>query len=249
MTGVLTGQIALVTGASRGIGRAIAEALANAGAQVIGTATTPAGAEAITAWLGGAVTAGRGAVLDVADAASVEALLGSLDAVSEMPSILVNNAGITRDGLLMRMKPEDWDAVLLTDLTSVFRLSRGCIKHMIKQRQGRIVNITSVVGAMGSAGQTNYAAAKAGVIGFTKSLAKEVGSRNITVNAIAPGFIDTDMTRAVDESVRTAWMSGIPLGRLGAPEDVAAAVLYLTSPSGGYLTGQTLHVNGGLYMS
>ncbi len=248
MTGVLTGQTALVTGASRGIGRAIAEALANAGAQVIGTATTPAGAEAITAWLGGAVTAGRGAVLDVADAASVEALLGSLEAVSEMPGILVNNAGITRDGLLMRMKPEDWDAVLLTDLTSVFRLSRGCIKHMIKQRQGRIVNITSVVGAMGSAGQTNYAAAKAGVIGFTKSLAKEVGSRNITVNAIAPGFIDTDMTRAVDENVRTAWMSGIPLGRLGAPEDVAAAVLYLTSPSGGYLTGQTLHVNGGLYM-
>jgi 3-oxoacyl-[acyl-carrier protein] reductase len=249
MTGVLTGQTALVTGASRGIGRAIAETLAAAGAKVIGTATTPAGAEAITAWLGEAVTAGRGAVLDVADAASVEALLGSLDAVSEMPSILVNNAGITRDGLLMRMKPEDWDAVLLTDLTSVFRLSRGCIKHMIKQRQGRIVNITSVVGAMGSAGQTNYAAAKAGVIGFTKSLAKEVGSRNITVNAIAPGFIDTDMTRAVDESVRTAWMSGIPLGRLGAPEDVAAAVLYLTSPSGGYLTGQTLHVNGGLYMS
>lgn len=248
MTGVLTGQTALVTGASRGIGRAIAEALASAGAQVIGTATTPAGAEAITAWLGSAVTAGRGAVLDVADAASVEALLGSLEAVSEMPGILVNNAGITRDGLLMRMKPEDWDAVLLTDLTSVFRLSRGCIKHMIKQRQGRIVNITSVVGAMGSAGQTNYAAAKAGVIGFTKSLAKEVGSRNITVNAIAPGFIDTDMTRAVDENVRTAWMSGIPLGRLGAPEDVAAAVLYLTSPSGGYLTGQTLHVNGGLYM-
>ena len=249
MTGVLTGQTALVTGASRGIGRAIAETLAAAGAKVIGTATTPAGAEAITAWLGEAVTAGRGAVLDVADAASVEALLASLEAVSEMPSILVNNAGITRDGLLMRMKPEDWDAVLLTDLTSVFRLSRGCIKHMMKQRHGRIVNITSVVGAMGSAGQTNYAAAKAGVIGFTKSLAKEVGSRNITVNAIAPGFIDTDMTRAVDESVRTAWMSGIPLGRLGAPEDVAAAVLYLTSPSGGYLTGQTLHVNGGLYMS
>jgi 3-oxoacyl-[acyl-carrier protein] reductase len=249
MTGVLTGQTALVTGASRGIGRAIAESLAAAGAKVIGTATSPAGAEAITTWLGGAATAGRGAVLDVANAASVEALLGGLEAVGEMPSILINNAGITRDGLLMRMKPEDWDAVLLTDLTSVFRLSRGCIKHMVKQRHGRIVNITSVVGAMGSAGQTNYAAAKAGVIGFTKSLAKEVGSRNITVNAIAPGFIDTDMTRAVDESVRTAWMSGIPLGRLGAPEDVAAAVLYLTSPSGGYLTGQTLHVNGGLYMS
>jgi 3-oxoacyl-[acyl-carrier protein] reductase len=248
MTGVLAGQTALVTGASRGIGRAIAEALATGGAKVIGTATTPAGAEAISAWLGDAGTPGRGAVLDVADAASVEGLLASLEAAGEMPGILVNNAGITRDGLLMRMKPEDWDAVLLTDLTSVFRLSRGCIKHMIKQRQGRIVNITSVVGAMGSAGQTNYAAAKAGVIGFTKSLAKEVGSRNITVNAIAPGFIDTDMTRAVDESVRTAWMSGIPLGRLGAPEDVAAAVLYLASPAGGYLTGQTLHVNGGLYM-
>ncbi|MCX7050567.1 MAG: 3-oxoacyl-ACP reductase FabG [Proteobacteria bacterium] len=240
MTGSLTGQMALVTGASRGIGRAIAEALATAGAKVIGTATSPAGAEAITAWLGDAGTPGRGAVLDVADAASVEGLLASLEAAGEMPGILVNNAGITRDG--------DWYAVLLTDLTSVFRLSRGCIKHMIKQRQGRIVNITSVVGAMGSAGQTNYAAAKAGVIGFTKSLAKEVGSRNITVNAIAPGFIDTDMTRAVDESVRAAWMSGIPLGRLGAPEDVAAAVLYLASPSGGYLTGQTLHVNGGLYM-
>ena len=246
MTAVLAGQSALVTGASRGIGRAIAESLAAAGAKVIGTATSAAGAEAITGWL--APSGGRGAVLDVADAASVEALLAGLESAGEMPGVLVNNAGITRDGLLMRMKPEDWDAVLLTDLTSVFRLSRGCIKHMVKARQGRIVNITSVVGAMGSAGQTNYAAAKAGVIGFTKSLAKEVGSRNITVNAIAPGFIDTDMTRAVDEGVRTAWMTGIPLGRLGAPEDVAAAVLYLASPSGGYLTGQTLHVNGGLYM-
>ncbi|MFN7273351.1 MAG: 3-oxoacyl-ACP reductase FabG [Gammaproteobacteria bacterium] len=246
MTAVLAGQMALVTGASRGIGRAIAESLAAAGAKVIGTATSAAGAEAITGWL--SPSGGRGAVLDVADTASVEALLAGLEAAGEMPGILVNNAGITRDGLLMRMKPEDWDAVLLTDLTSVFRLSRGCIKHMVKARQGRIVNITSVVGAMGSAGQTNYAAAKAGVIGFTKSLAKEVGSRNITVNAIAPGFIDTDMTRAVDEGVRTAWMTGIPLGRLGAPEDVAAAVLYLASPSGGYLTGQTLHVNGGLYM-
>ena len=246
MTAVLAGQMALVTGASRGIGRAIAESLAAAGAKVIGTATSAAGAEAITGWL--APSGGRGAVLDVADTASVEALLAELEAAGEMPGILVNNAGITRDGLLMRMKPEDWDAVLLTDLTSVFRLSRGCIKHMVKARQGRIVNITSVVGAMGSAGQTNYAAAKAGVIGFTKSLAKEVGSRNITVNAIAPGFIDTDMTRAVDEGVRTAWMTGIPLGRLGAPEDVASAVLYLASPSGGYLTGQTLHVNGGLYM-
>ena len=247
-TGVLAGQTALVTGASRGIGRAIAESLAAAGAKVIGTATTPAGAEAISGWLGAMATPGRGAVLDVADAASVEALLAGLEAAGEMPGILVNNAGITRDGLLMRMKPEDWDAVLLTDLTSVFRLSRGCIKHMVKARQGRIINITSVIGSMGGAGQTNYAAAKAGVIGFTKSLAKEVGSRGITVNAVAPGFIDTDMTRAVDEAQRNAWMTIIPLGRFGDPADVAAAVLYLASPAAGYLTGQTLHVNGGMHM-
>lgn len=247
-TGVLAGQTALVTGASRGIGRAIAESLAAAGAKVIGTATTPTGAEAISGWLGAMATPGRGAVLDVADAASVEALLAGLEAAGEMPGILVNNAGITRDGLLMRMKPEDWDAVLLTDLTSVFRLSRGCIKHMVKARQGRIINITSVIGSMGGAGQTNYAAAKAGVIGFTKSLAKEVGSRGITVNAVAPGFIDTDMTRAVDEAQRTAWMTIIPLGRFGDPADVAAAVLYLASPAAGYLTGQTLHVNGGMHM-
>jgi 3-oxoacyl-[acyl-carrier protein] reductase len=246
MTAVLSGQTALVTGASRGIGRAIAESLAAAGAKVIGTATSAAGAEAISACL--APSGGRGAVLDVADAASVEALLAGLDAAGEMPGILVNNAGITRDGLLMRMKPEDWDAVLLTDLTSVFRLSRGCIKHMVKQRQGRIINITSVIGSMGGAGQTNYAAAKAGVIGFTKSLAKEVGSRGITVNAVAPGFIDTDMTRAVDEAQRAAWMTIIPLGRFGDPADVAAAVLYLASPAAGYLTGQTLHVNGGMHM-
>lgn len=245
MTGLL-GQTALVTGASRGIGRAIAEALAAAGAKVIGTATSAAGAEAISGWL--AASGGRGAVLDVADASSVEGLLAGLETAGEMPGILVNNAGITRDGLLMRMKPEDWDAVLLTDLTSVFRLSRGCIKHMIKQRQGRIINITSVVGSMGGAGQTNYAAAKAGVIGFTKSLAKEVGSRNITVNAVAPGFIDTDMTRAVDEAQRAAWMTIIPLGRFGDPADVAAAVTYLASPAAAYLTGQTLHVNGGMHM-
>jgi len=246
MTAVLSGQTALVTGASRGIGRTIAESLAAAGAKVIGTATSAAGAEAITGSL--APSGGRGAVLDVADAASVEALLTGLDAAGEMPGILVNNAGITRDGLLMRMKAEDWDAVLLTDLTSVFRLSRGCIKHMVKQRQGRIINITSVIGSMGGAGQTNYAAAKAGVIGFTKSLAKEVGSRGITVNAVAPGFIDTDMTRAVDEAQRAAWMTIIPLGRFGDPADVASAVLYLASPAGGYLTGQTLHVNGGMHM-
>ena len=246
MTAVLSGQTALVTGASRGIGRAIAESLAAAGAKVIGTATSAAGAEAISGWL--AASGGRGAVLDVASADSVDGLLSGLEAAGEMPGILVNNAGITRDGLLMRMKPEDWDAVLLTDLTSVFRLSRGCIKHMIKQRQGRIINITSVVGAMGGAGQTNYAAAKAGVIGFTKSLAKEVGSRGITVNAVAPGFIDTDMTRAVDEAQRAAWMTIIPLGRFGDPADVAAAVTYLASPAAAYLTGQTLHVNGGMHM-
>ena len=246
MTAVLTGQTALVTGASRGIGRAIAESLAGAGAKVIGTATSVAGAEAITGWL--APSGGRGAVLDVADAASVEALLAALDAAGEMPGILINNAGITRDGLLMRMKPEDWDAVLLTDLTSVYRLSRGCLKHMMKQRHGRIVSITSVVGAMGNAGQTNYAAAKAGVIGFTKSLAQEIASRNITVNAVAPGFIDTDMTRALDEAQRATLQSGIPLGRLGEPADIAAAVLYLVSPSGSYVTGQTLHINGGMYM-
>jgi 3-oxoacyl-[acyl-carrier protein] reductase len=248
MTGTLSGQTALVTGASRGIGRAIAEALAAAGAKVIGTATTSGGAEAIGGWLGSMPSPGRGAVLDVADAASVESLLAGLEAAGEMPGILVNNAGITRDALLLRMKPEDWDTVLLTDLTSVFRLSRGCLKHMVKRRQGRIINITSVVGAMGGAGQTNYAAAKAGVIGFTKSLAKEVGSRGITVNAVAPGFIDTDMTRAVDEAQRDAWMTVIPLGRFGDPVDVASAVLYLASPAGGYLTGQTLHVNGGMHM-
>ena len=248
MTDVLAGQTALVTGASRGIGRAIAETLAEAGAKVIGTATSAAGAEAISGWLGAKPSPGRGAVLDVSDASSVEALLEGLDAAGEMPTILVNNAGITRDGLLMRMKPEDWDAVLLTDLTSVFRLSRGCLKHMMKQRQGRIVSITSVVGAMGNAGQTNYAAAKAGVIGFTKSLAKEIASRNVTVNAVAPGFIDTDMTRALDEAQRAALQEGIPLGRLGQPGDIAAAVLYLVSPAGAYLTGQTLHVNGGMYM-
>ncbi|NBU25926.1 MAG: 3-oxoacyl-ACP reductase FabG [Gammaproteobacteria bacterium] len=248
MTDVLAGQTALVTGASRGIGRAIAETLAEAGAKVIGTATSAAGAEAISGWLGEKPSPGRGAVLDVSDASSVEALLEGLDAAGEMPTILVNNAGITRDGLLMRMKPEDWDAVLLTDLTSVFRLSRGCLKHMMKQRQGRIVSITSVVGAMGNAGQTNYAAAKAGVIGFTKSLAKEIASRNVTVNAVAPGFIDTDMTRALDEEQRAALQEGIPLGRLGQPGDIAAAVLYLVSPAGAYLTGQTLHVNGGMYM-
>ncbi|MFZ9477982.1 MAG: 3-oxoacyl-ACP reductase FabG [Steroidobacteraceae bacterium] len=243
----LAGQTALVTGASRGIGRAIASALAAAGARVIGTATQASGAEAISTAL--SAVGGRGAVLDVADAASVDALLAQLDATGEMPGILVNNAGITRDNLLVRMKPEDWDAVIATDLTSVFRLSRGCLRHMMKQRFGRIISITSVVGAMGNAGQTNYAAAKAGVIGFTKSLAKEVGSRQITVNAIAPGFIDTDMTRALEPAQREALAAGIPLARLGESEDIAAATVFLASGAGGYITGQTLHVNGGLYLS
>lgn len=243
----LAGQTALVTGASRGIGRAIASALAAAGARVIGTATQASGAEAISTAL--SAVGGRGVVLDVADAASVDALLAQLDATGEMPGILVNNAGITRDNLLVRMKPEDWDAVIATDLTSVFRLSRGCLRHMMKQRFGRIISITSVVGAMGNAGQTNYAAAKAGVIGFTKSLAKEVGSRQITVNAIAPGFIDTDMTRALEPAQREALAAGIPLARLGESEDIAAATVFLASGAGGYITGQTLHVNGGLYLS
>ena len=244
----LSGRKALVTGASRGIGRAIAEALAAAGAQVVGTATSEAGAAAVTAALAARQPDCRGAVVDVADAGSVAALLAELDARGEQPDILVNNAGVTRDNLLIRMKPEEWDQVIATDLTSVFALSRGCLRHMMKARAGRIISITSVVGAMGNAGQTNYAAAKAGVIGFTRSLAREVGSRNITVNAIAPGFIDTDMTRALDDTQRGALAAGIPLGRLGSPQDIAAAVLFLAGPGGAYVTGQTLHVNGGMYL-
>jgi 3-oxoacyl-(acyl-carrier-protein) reductase len=241
----LKGRVALVTGASRGIGAAIAQLLAASGAKVIGTATTATGATAIGDALG---AAGRGAVLNVADAASVESLLADLEARGEQPDILINNAGVTRDNLLVRMKPEEWDQVLLTDLTSVFRLSRACMRHMMKQRYGRIVSITSVFGEMGNAGQTNYAAAKAGVIGFTKSLAREVASRGITVNAVAPGFIDTDMTRVLPDDQRQALAAGIPLARLGDPQDIAMAVLYLVASSGAYVTGQTLHVNGGMYM-
>lgn len=244
----LAGQIALVTGASRGIGRAIAESLAAAGARVIGTATTDAGAQAIDGWIGTQRGGGRGACVDVASAASVATLLADLEARNEMPSILVNNAGITRDNLLVRMKPEEWDQVIATDLTSVFTLSRGCLRSMMKARAGRIISITSVVGALGNPGQTNYAAAKAGISGFTRSLAREVGSRNITVNAIAPGFIDTDMTRALEETQRATLEGNIPLGRLGTPADIAAAVLYLAGPGGAYVTGQTLHVNGGMYL-
>jgi 3-oxoacyl-[acyl-carrier protein] reductase len=244
----LAGETALVTGASRGIGQAIAMALAQAGARVIGTATSEAGANGITAALAGMPTPGRGEVLDNSSAASIDALLARLDATGSLPGILVNNAAITRDQLLMRMKDEDWDAVLLTNLTGVYRLTKGCIRKMIKDRRGRIVNVTSIVGAIGNPGQTNYAAAKAGLIGFGKSLARELASRNVTVNSVAPGFIDTDMTRALTDAQRETLASQIPLGRLGSVDDVAAAVLYLVSPAGAYLTGQTLHVNGGMHM-
>ena len=242
---MLQNDIALVTGASRGIGQAIAKALAGAGAKVIGTATTEAGAAGITAWLGGN---GRGAVLDVGSAASIDALLGDLDARAEMPTILINNAAITRDTLLLRMKPEDWDAVIATNLTSVFRLSKGVLKRMMKERRGRIVSLTSIVGLTGNPGQANYAAAKAGILGFTKSLAKEIASRGITVNAVAPGFIDTDMTRTLSDEQRSALTSQVPMARLGSVDDIAAAVLFLCSPGASYVTGETLHVNGGMYM-
>ncbi|HEV7606148.1 MAG TPA: 3-oxoacyl-ACP reductase FabG [Steroidobacteraceae bacterium] len=243
---MLQNDIALVTGASRGIGQAIARALAGAGAKVIGTATSEAGAAGISAWLG---SQGRGAVLDVGSAASIDALLGDLDTRGEMPTILVNNAAITRDTLLVRMKPEDWDAVIATNLTSVFRLSKGVLRRMMKERRGRIVSLTSIVGLTGNAGQANYAAAKAGILGFTKSLAKEIASRGITVNAVAPGFIDTDMTRTLSDEQRTALTSQVPMARLGSVDDIAAAVLFLCSPGASYVTGETLHVNGGMYMA
>jgi 3-oxoacyl-[acyl-carrier protein] reductase len=246
---MLENEIALVTGASRGIGHAIALALAKAGARVIATATKVEGAAALSAEFASHGYNGRGAVLDVSDPASIDALLSGLDAAGEMPTVLVNNAAITRDTLLLRMKPEDWDAVMTTNLSSVFRLSKGCLRRMMKERRGRIVNITSVVGATGNPGQTNYAAAKAGVIGFTKSLAREVASRGITVNAVAPGFIDTDMTRALADEQRAALLTQIPVGRLGSPADIAGAVLFLVSPSASYITGETLHVNGGMHMA
>ena len=245
---MLENDVALVTGASRGIGHAIALALAKAGAKVIGTATTAEGAGTLTAALASHGYNGRGAQLDVSDAASIDALLGELDAAGEMPTILVNNAAITRDTLLLRMKPEDWDRVIATDLTSVFRLSKASLRRMMKERRGRIINLTSVVGVTGNSGQTNYAAAKAGILGFTKSLAREVASRGITVNAVAPGFIDTDMTRSLTEEQRSGLLTQIPAGRLGAAADVAAAVLFLASPQSSYITGETLHVNGGMYM-
>ncbi|MER1940240.1 MULTISPECIES: 3-oxoacyl-ACP reductase FabG [unclassified Castellaniella] len=241
----LQGKIALVTGASRGIGRAIAQELADAGATVIGTATSPAGAESITEAF--APQGGRGVVLNVDDAPACDALLAEL-AAQGGPHILVNNAGITRDGLILRMKDEDWAAVLNTNLSAVFRLSRGVAKIMMKARWGRIVNITSVVGYSGNPGQANYAAAKAGVAGMSRALAQELGSRGITVNCVAPGFIDTDMTRALNETQTAAILQQIPLGRLGSAAEVANAVGYLVSPQAGYVTGTTLHVNGGMYM-
>lgn len=245
---MLENDIALVTGASRGIGRAIAVALANAGAKVVGTSTSAAGAAAFTELLTSQGKSGRGAVLDASDAASIDQLLADLEAHEGMPTILVNNAAVTRDTLLLRMKQDDWDQVIATNLTAAFRLSKGCLRRMMKERRGRIVNIASVVGITGNPGQVNYAAAKAGLLGFTKSLAREVASRGITVNSVAPGFIDTDMTRALNDEQRSALQGQIPMGRLGAAEDVAAAVLFLASPQAGYITGETLHVNGGMYM-
>ncbi|HET8699118.1 MAG TPA: 3-oxoacyl-ACP reductase FabG [Gammaproteobacteria bacterium] len=244
----IAGRTALVTGASRGIGRGIAEALARQGAKVVGTATTADGAAAIDTWLRALGGEGRGAVLDVASDASVEALLADLGAREGAVDILVNNAGITRDNLLLRMQPKEWDDVLSTNLTSVYRLSKACLRGMMKARRGRIVNIGSVVGASGNAGQANYAAAKAGIVGFSKALAREVASRNITVNVVAPGFIETDMTRALDEKQIEALRAQIPLARLGTVADIAAAVVFLVSDAGAYITGETLHVNGGMLM-
>ncbi|HTN50000.1 MAG TPA: 3-oxoacyl-ACP reductase FabG [Burkholderiaceae bacterium] len=245
----LADEVALVTGASRGIGRAIADQLARAGAVVVGTATSEAGAAAITARLAEHGARGQGAVLDVCEANAGEALVESITKQHGRLSILVNNAGITRDTLAMRMKDEDWAAVLDTNLSSVFRLSRSVIRGMMRAKHGRIISITSVVGSSGNAGQANYAAAKAGVMGMTKALAREVGSRGITVNCIAPGFIDTDMTRALNEQQTQALLAQIPLGRLGQPDDIGAAVVFLASTAASYISGATIHVNGGMYMN
>lgn len=246
----LDGQVALVTGASRGIGRAIATELASQGAIVIGTATSEAGSQAISQYLAETREGrGRGMVLDVNDADRCNALVSEIQKEFGSLSILVNNAGITQDQLAMRMKDEEWDAVIATNLTSVARLSRAVLRGMMKARHGRIINITSVVGSAGNAGQMNYAAAKAGVAGMSRALAREIGSRNITVNCVAPGFIDTDMTRALEEQQVSALLQQIPLARLGQPADIAAAVAFLASPQAGYITGSTLHVNGGMYMN
>lgn len=247
MTASLAGEIALVTGASRGIGAAIAEELAARGARVIGTATSESGAQAIGERL--AERGGAGRVLDVCDSAAVESMLASIAADFGAITILVNNAGITRDQLLLRMKDEDWQAILDTNLSSVFRTSKAVLRGMMKARKGRIISIASVIGSTGNAGQSNYAAAKAGIIAFSKSIAREIGSRGITVNVVAPGFIDTDMTRALPEEQRNALLGQIALQRLGEPEDIAQAVAFLASPAAAYITGETLHVNGGMYMA
>lgn len=241
---LLAGETALVTGASRGIGAACAAALANAGARVIGTATSEAGAERISATLG---AGGEGRVVDIASDDSVAALFASLK--DSPPSIVVNNAGITRDNLLMRMKADEWDTLIATNLTGVYRVSKAALRAMMKARHGRIISVASVVGSMGNAGQTNYAAAKAGVVGFSKSLAREVGSRGITVNVVAPGYIETDMTAALSEAQKGELGERIPLARLGKPDDIAAAVVFLAAPTGAYITGETLHVNGGMWMA
>src|SRR3954462_3577709 len=246
---VLENKVALVTGASHGIGNAIAMALGKAGATVVGTSTSAEGASAFSVSLASHGYNGRGAVLDVGNAASIDALIQDLEAAGQMPTILINNAAITRDTLLLRMKPEDWDQVIATNLTSVFRLSKACLRRMMKERHGRIINLTSIVGLTGNPGQANYSAAKAGLLGFTKSLAREVASRGITVNAVAPGFIDTDMTRALSDEQRTALLGRIPMGRVGSAADIAAPVLFLCPDPAGSITGETLHVNGGMYMA
>ncbi|MGA0202432.1 MAG: 3-oxoacyl-ACP reductase FabG [Pseudohongiellaceae bacterium] len=242
-------KIALITGASRGIGKATALALGHQGMFVAGTATTEAGAEAITAFLREEGVEGQGLVADVADADSVAALLEEIVTLAGLPVVVVNNAGVTRDNLLLRMKAEEWDAVVNTNLNSMYRVCKACLKGMTKARFGRIINISSVVGSSGNAGQTNYAATKAGIEGFTRSLAKEIGSRGITVNAVAPGFIETDMTDALPEEQKLALLGQVPLGRLGRPEEIANVVAFLASDQGSYITGETLHVNGGMYMA
>ena len=245
---MLESDLALVTGASRGIGRAIALALGGAGATVLGTATTADGADKLGADFRTAGIKGRGLVWNAAEAASTDALIDALDGAEGLPTILVNNAGVARDALILRMKSEDWEQTLQINLSAVFRLSKACLRRMLKERRGRIINIGSVVGSIGNAGQVHYAAAKAGLVGFTKALAKEVATRNITVNIVAPGFIETDMTRTLPTAQREAYLAQIPIGRFGAAEEVANAVLFLASREAGYITGQTLHVNGGMFM-
>jgi 3-oxoacyl-[acyl-carrier protein] reductase len=245
----LNDEIVLVTGASRGIGKTIALALGAQGATVVGTATSDNGAEAITKYLSESSINGQGMKLNVTDQGSVDHVITEMTETFGSPSILINNAGITRDNLLMRMKEDEWDDIIDTNLTSVYRMSKACLRAMTKARKGRIISISSVVGVSGNAGQTNYSAAKAGLIGFTKSLAREVGARGITVNAVAPGFIDTDMTRALPDAQKEALLSSIPLKRLGNPEEIASAVAFLASPGAAYISGETLHVNGGMYMA